>query len=66
MVEEHAVVPDTKTVPVLMVRQRFDIAGRIEIHQLGADGHPDLLPSPSLDLAQLTQGFGLPVDLVHQ
>jgi hypothetical protein len=49
-----------------MVRQRFGVAGRIEINQLGADGHPNLLPRPGLDLAQLTQGFGLPVDQIHE
>jgi len=49
-----------------MVRKRFDVAGRIEISQFGGNGNPNLLSCPGLDLAQLTQGFGLPVDRIHE
>jgi hypothetical protein len=48
-----------------VIRQRLDIAGLGQIDQLGADGLPDLLAGTSVDLSQLAQGLGLPVDRIQ-
>ena len=55
----------SKAITVLMVCEGLDVPGLRQIEKLSAYGHSDLLPRVSINLAQLTKGFGLPVDRVH-
>ena len=64
-VEEDPVVAYAKAIPVLVVCEGLDVPGLRQVEQFGAHCRSDLLPRVSVDLAQLTKSFGLPVDRVH-
>ena len=48
-----------------MIRERFDVSCGAQVNQFFGDGGADLFACLRIDLSELLQCFGLPIDRVH-
>jgi hypothetical protein len=65
-VEENAVVANPQPVTKGVVCERFDLLGLLKIDQFHGNCAPNLVGELRIKLSQLSQRFGLPVDIVHK